>query len=232
MSKKKPKQQNNIDMSKSHFELRKVVPLTPNQQKTFSAYEAGFNLVLHGSPGTGKTYISLYMALKSILEESCFQKIVIIRSVVSSRDIGFLPGNIKEKIRIYEEPYREICDDLFGRGDGYEILKIKGLIEFTSTSFLRGLTYNNAVIILDEAQNLEQHEINTVMTRVGNNSKMIVCGDFKQTDLVRNNQNSGLLQLLKIIKHMKSFSTIEFGLSDIVRSGFVREYLLAKEIVE
>lgn len=232
MSKKRRAQANrhNETCVKNHFELRTINPLTDNQERTFTSYRKGLNLVLHGSPGTGKTFISLYLALNTILHEnSPYEKIVIVRSVVPSRDIGFLPGNMKEKIRVYEEPYREICDNLFDNHSGYDTLKTRGIIDFTSTSFLRGITFENSIIILDEAQNLEYHEINTVMTRLGNNSKMIVCGDFKQTDLVRKHTLSGIKELLMITDRMKSFDHIEFDISDCVRSGLVKEYLFACE---
>jgi predicted ribonuclease YlaK len=230
MSKKSRKnQQNNTPAPVQHFELRTIKPLTVNQQKTFDAYNQGHNLMLHGSPGTGKTFCALYLTLKDVLEKNSYEKIILIRSVVPSRDIGFLPGSMKEKIAVYEEPYREICDSLFGRGDGYDILKMKKIIHFTSTSFLRGVTFNNSLVIVDEAQNLEQHEINTVMTRIGDNSKMIICGDFKQTDLVRRYDKQGITQLMTITKEIRSFKHIEFGPEDIIRSGLVREYILAKE---
>lgn len=235
MSKKQKKQhnhihhQNNNSVQQSHFELRSIKPLTVNQQNTFDAYRQGYNLMLHGSPGTGKTFCALYLALQDLLQKNTYDKIILIRSVVPSRDIGFLPGSMKEKIAVYEEPYREICDSLFGRGDGYDILKMKKIIHFTSTSFLRGMTFNNSIVVVDEAQNLEQHEINTVMTRIGDNSRMIVCGDFKQTDLVKRYDKQGITQLMAITKEIQSFTHIEFGPEDIIRSGLVKEYILAKE---
>ena len=213
-----------------HFELRKVFPLTVNQQKTFDAYKQGSNLMLHGAAGTGKTFCAVYLSLEEILSNnSVYDRIIIIRSVVPSRDIGFLPGSMREKIEIYEDPYREICDDLFGKGDGYNILKLKNIVQFTSTSFLRGVTMNNSIVILDEAQNLESHETNTVMTRLGNNSKIIICGDFRQTDLVRRYEKEGITQLMQITKEINSFVHIEFETQDIIRSGLVRDYIMAKE---
>jgi phosphate starvation-inducible protein PhoH len=223
-------QQQQQQQKNSHFELRQIKPLTVNQQRTFESYKQGFNLMLHGSPGTGKTFCALYLALNELLTgDSDYDKIIVIRSVVPSRDMGFLPGSMKEKIAVYEEPYREICDSLFGRGDGYDILKTKKIVHFTSTSFLRGMTFNNSIIILDEAQNLESHEINTVMTRIGDNSKIVVCGDFKQTDLVRRHDRQGITELMTITKHIQSFAHIEFVSNDIIRSGLVKEYILAKE---
>lgn len=217
----------------SHFELRRTEPLTSNQQKTFDSYHKGYNLVLHGYAGTGKTYISLFLSLKEVLAgTSIYDKIVIVRSVVPSRDIGFLPGSIKEKIRVYEEPYKEICDDLFGRGDGYEILKTKGLVAFTTTSFLRGTTFNNAIVIVDELQNMTFPELDTVMTRMGERSKIIFCGDFRQTDLTKENDKSGIKHFLNITKKMNRFSYIEFDKTDIVRSGLVKEYIIKKTEME
>lgn len=228
MSKKKNKNTQNAQ-TKNHFELRKITPLTVNQQKTFDAYDKGQNLILHGFAGTGKTFISLYLALEELLEPaSLYDKIIIVRSVVPSRDIGFLPGNIKEKTKVYEEPYKEICDDLFGRGDGYDILKMRNLIHFTTTSFLRGITFNNAIVIVDELQNMVFGELDTVMTRLGDNSKIMFCGDFRQTDLTHEKDKSGLLDFINITKRMNRFEYIEFEKTDIVRSGLVRDYIIQK----
>lgn len=224
---------NHQDPVKNHFELRKISPLTPNQDKTFTAYHQGYNLILHGYAGTGKSYISLYLALKEVLSGSAlYDKIVIIRSVVPSRDIGFLPGSIKDKIKVYEEPYKEICDNLFGRGDGYDILKMKGLIEFTTTSFLRGTTFNNAIVIVDELQNMTFPELDTVMTRMGDPSKVIFCGDFRQTDLTRESEKSGIQHFLNITKRMSRFEYVEFEKSDIVRSGLVKDYIIKRTEME
>lgn len=228
MSKKKNKNQVNTQI-KNHFELRKINPLTPNQQRTFDAYDKEQNLILQGFAGTGKTFISLYLALEEILESSpSYDKIIIVRSVVPSRDVGFLPGNIKEKTRVYEEPYKEICDDLFGRGDGYDILKMRNIIHFTTTSFLRGVTFNNAIVIVDELQNMTFSELDTVMTRLGDRSKIIFCGDFRQTDLTNDKDKSGLLSFINITKRMNRFEYIEFEKTDIVRSGLVRDYIIKR----
>lgn len=230
MSKKKNKQQARQDtLTKNHFELRKISPLTPNQQKTFEAYDRGQNLILHGFAGTGKTFISMYLALEEVLEPSpIYDKIIIVRSVVPSRDVGFLPGNIKEKTRVYEEPYKEICDDLFGRGDGYDILKMKNLVQFTTTSFLRGITFNNAIVIVDELQNMSFGELDTVMTRLGDRSKVLFCGDFRQSDLTHEKDKSGLMDFMAVTKRMNQFDYIEFEKDDIVRSSLVRDYIIKK----
>lgn len=215
------------DQRSQHFVLRRITPLTPTQEDVFRSYERGQHLMLHGSSGSGKTYVSLYLALRDVLSgTSQFKKVIIIRSVVPSRDMGFLPGSIKEKTRVYEEPYREICDDLFGFGSGYETLKARKLIEFTSTSFLRGLTFQDSIVLVDEFQNNSFQEVNTVMTRVGDNSRIIFCGDYRQTDL---KEKSGLRHFMNITKMIPNFAHIEFTQDDIVRSGLVKDYIVASE---
>ena len=211
------------------FVLRTIKPLTVNQEKTFRAFEDGSNLMLHGYAGTGKTFVSLYLALRDILSgESQYQKVIIIRSVVPSREMGFLPGSLKDKIKVYEEPYQEICDDLFSTGNGYNILKMKKMVEFTSTSFLRGLTFNNCIVIVDESENLTFPELDTVMTRMGDNSRIIFCGDYRQTDLNKPHEKEGITQLMKITHRINSFQHIEFEKQDIVRSGLVKSYIIEK----
>lgn len=212
----------------NHFSLKEIKPLTPHQEDTFDAFHSGKHLLLHGVAGTGKTFISMYLALKEVLQSNRYKQIVIVRSVVPSRDVGFMPGNLKEKIKVYEDPYRVICDDLFARGDGYEILKQKRLIEFTTTSFLRGMTFDNSIIIVDESQNLNLGELDTVMTRVGENCRIMFCGDFRQSDLIRADERKGLLTFMKILDKMSCFEKIEFGKEDIVRSQLVKNYIISK----
>lgn len=225
MSKRKNRQ---TQEQVQHFELRHVAPLTPNQEVAYDEYMSGKNLMLHGYAGTGKSYISLWLALNEILNKNTFfEKIQIIRSVVPSRDMGFLPGSMKEKQRVYERPYQQICDDLFGRGDGYDILKMKGIIDFESTSFLRGCNLNNTIIIVDEIQNMTFQELDTVMTRVGEHSKIVFCGDFRQTDL-NTRERAGLFDFINITRRMNRFSYIEFGKHDIVRSGLVKDYIIKR----
>lgn len=226
----KPKRAKNPSSPTSnHFELRKITPLTPNQASCFDAYDLNKNLMLHGYAGTGKTFISLYLALNEVLtNSSVYDKVVIIRSVVQSRDMGFLPGGAKDKAKEFEEPYREIADDLFGRGDGYEILKMKHLVEFTTTSFLRGRTFNNCIVIVDETNNMTFQELDTIMTRIGTNSRIIFCGDYRQTDLNKPHDKTGIKELMRITKQINSFVNIEFTQQDIVRSGLVREYIIQK----
>lgn len=218
---------------KRALELKTIVPLTENQQMAFDYYDNGSNLVFHGIAGTGKSFISLYLALDELLnfsgDEKNFDKIVLVRSVVPTRDMGFLPGKPKEKTEIYEAPYFAICSELFGRGDAYTILKQRGDIEFITTSFIRGVTLNNSIIIVDEIANMTLHELDSIITRVGKNCRIIFCGDFRQSDFVKENDRSGLKKFLEITKHMKSFEFIDFQREDIVRSAMVKDYIIQKD---
>lgn len=210
--------------------LKTFSPLTENQKLFFDAYKRGdYFIALHGVAGTGKTFIAMYKALEEVLDKSNpFNKIIIVRSAVQSREIGHLPGDVGEKMEIYQQPYRQICETLFGRKDAYQRLDEQGYVEFISTSFIRGMSFDDAIIIVDEVQNMNFEEIDTVMTRVGHRSKIIWCGDYRQTDLRKNNDKSGLLKFFDIAYHMSAFTRIEFTVEDIVRSSLVRDYILAK----
>lgn len=215
----------------SSLELCKVEPRTINQKSVFKNFNLNKNLVLHGVPGSGKTFLALYLALKEILDgKTSRKKVTIIRSSQPSKQIGFLPGSAKQKMEVYETPYKAICTKLFDRGDAYEILKQKNLIEFESTSFLRGTTIDDSIIILDEAQNLLFTELKTALTRCGDTSRIIICGDVNQDDLtsLRFREESGLDKVIKILKNIPSIIFIEFGVEDIQRSGFVKEFILAE----
>ena len=205
----------------SGLELAEIEPLTRNQ---LVAFESDKNLVLHGWAGTGKTFISCYLAFDDMTKTQ-YEKLVIIRSAVPTRDIGFLPGTEKEKSSVYEEPYYDISIDLFERGDAYQILKTKRLVHFMTTSYIRGITLRDAVILIDECQNMTFHELDSIITRVGENCRVIFCGDFSQSDLKQN----GMKEFFEILASMNRFDFIEFGVEDIVRSGFVKEYIIAKE---
>jgi phosphate starvation-inducible protein PhoH len=219
------------EITKNNLELKLVYPITENQTKTFEEYESGKNLFLLGCAGTGKTFISLYLAFRELMSgNSPYRKVVIIRSAQSSKDMGFLPGTEKQKMEVYELPYKAICAELFGRGDAYDLLKAKGIVEFQSTSFLRGTTLNDSIILFDEAQNNSYGNLKTVLTRPGDNSKVIVCGDTKQDDLTseRYKETSGLHDLIKVFERMSSVARVDFTIDDIVRSGFVKEFIIAE----
>ena len=212
-------------------DLKTFDPLTENQKKFFEAYKRGdYFVALHGVAGTGKTFCAMYKALEEVLDRgNPFKKIIVVRSAVQSREIGHLPGDVTEKMEIYQQPYQQICETLFGRKDAYQRLTEQGFVEFISTSFIRGMSFDDAIIIVDEMQNLTFEEIDTVMTRVGYRSKIIWCGDYRQTDLnKKKNDMSGILKFFDIAMHMEAFTKIEFTPDDIVRSSLVKDYILAK----
>jgi phosphate starvation-inducible PhoH-like protein len=209
----------------NHFELVDVSALTKAQAEVLKNHP---NQVLHGSAGTGKTFLGMYLGLKAIMSGKQ-HKLVIVRSAVSGRDIGFMPGNEEEKAKHYEKPYGPLVAELLGRDDAYALLKHKRDIEFELTSFLRGTTYNDTFILVDEIQNMTYHELDTVVTRVGKNCRIVMCGDYKQNDL---RKDSGIIKFLEVIKTMNSFKFVEFNRDDIVRGDFVKEYIIAKEIYE
>lgn len=221
------RQQSQGKLPNTSLQLVPVKPLTTNQKLAFDEFYHDQHLFLHGCAGTGKTLIALYLGLNQVLSRLSEQhKVVIIRSAVPSRDIGFLPGSIKEKIKEYEAPYAALCSDLFNRGDAYSILKSKNCLEFMSTSYVRGITLNNSIIILEEIQNYLFHEAASVLTRVGKNCRVIISGDFHQSDLL-GRQKRELLKLMKIVQNMRSFAFIEFGVNDILRSNFVKEFIVS-----
>lgn len=224
-NRKDSKRRNEADRN---FSLLKVEPITENQKRTFSAFYSNKNLMLHGVAGTGKTFISMYLALESTILQKTSKPVVIIRSVVPTRDIGFLPGSMEEKIAVYEQPYEAMCSELFGVKNAYSELKKRGFVEFSTTSFLRGLTFHNNTIVVDECQNLSFSELDTVMTRIGTGCRIIFCGDFRQSDLYKQNEREGLKRFMNVVNRMNSFELIEFEKEDIVRSALVREYIEAK----
>ena len=212
-----------------------IEPLTENQKKLFDAYSLGKHLIAYGCAGTGKTFITLYNALREVLDEHTpVEKVYIVRSLVATREIGFLPGSHDDKADIYQIPYKNMVKYMFQMPSDadfemlYGNLKAQETLKFWSTSFLRGTTLDNAIIIVDEFQNLTFHELDSIITRVGENSKIMFCGDATQSDLQRANDRSGILEFMKILKSMPSFDTVEFSVNDIVRSGIVKEYILAK----
>ncbi len=224
----KKKLKRKIIESTSNFSLLKVEPITDNQKKTFEAFKSNKNLMLHGVTGTGKTFISLYLALELSLLGKKDRPVVIIRSVVPTREVGFLPGTLEEKIAVYEQPYQSLCSELFHVKNAYGELKKRGFLDFSTTSFLRGLTFYNTTIVVDECQNLNFSELDTIMTRCGEGCRIIFCGDFRQTDLNKSDDRAGLTKFMNVTKTMNSFEFVEFNKEDICRSSLVKEYICAK----
>lgn len=215
--------------------LLDIQPLTKNQTVLFDAYDLEKHLFVYGCAGTGKTFCALYLALKDVLDElTPYDKIVIVRSLVSTREIGFLPGDHEDKSSLYQIPYKNMVKYMFECSTDSEFemlygnLKQQETIKFWSTSFIRGTTLDNSIIIVDECQNLNFHELDSIITRVGDNSKIMFCGDATQSDLTKTNERNGILDFMKIIQRMPEFESIEFGVEDIVRSGLVKSYIVNK----
>ena len=226
MKRKKPI---NTDM------MREIEPLTDNQRLLYNAYAEDKNLIAYGVAGTGKTFITLYNALQDVLDpHTPYEKIYLVRSLVSTREIGFLPGDHEDKSFLYQIPYKNMVKYMFEMPSEadfemlYGNLKTQDTIGFWSTSFIRGTTFDRAIIIVDEFQNLNFHELDSIITRVGENSKIMFCGDATQSDLVKTNERNGIISFMEILRNMSSVDIIEFGIEDIVRSGLVKEYILTK----
>ena len=226
MKRKKPI---NADM------MRDIEPLTDNQRLLFEAYAKNQNLVAYGVAGTGKTFITLYNALKDVLDPSTpYEKVYIVRSLVATREIGFLPGDHDDKSYLYQIPYKHMVKYMFEMPSEadfnmlYGNLKGQDTIDFWSTSFIRGTTFDKTIVVVDEFQNLNYHELDSIMTRVGSQSKIMFCGDASQSDLIKTNERNGIIDFMQILRIMSSVDVIEFGVDDIVRSGLVKEYILAK----
>lgn len=213
-------------------ELYAYDPLTENQKTTFDAWEDGDNLALIGSAGTGKTFQAMLLGLECITDKNNTQeKVVMFRSVVPTRDMGYLPGTVEEKKEVFETPYKNIIGELLGGDQPYKRLVHTHQFEFMTTSFIRGLTIDNAVIIVDEMQNLNFHELDSVMTRVGNDCRIIFCGDYHQSDFREGSERDGVMKFIRILEQLKHFTVVQFGWDDIVRSDFVRDYIMTKEML-
>ena len=212
-----------------------IEPITDNQKRVFESYKEGKHIVAYGTAGTGKTFVTLYNALKQVLDETTpYERIYLVRSLVSTREIGFLPGDHEDKADIYQIPYKNMVKYMFQMPSDadfemlYGNLKAQESIKFWSTSFIRGTTLDNSIVIVDEFQNLNFHELDSIITRIGENSKIMFCGDSSQSDLIKTNDRNGIVDFMNVLRKMPSFDIIEFGIDDIVRSGLVKEYIIAK----
>lgn len=213
--------------------LRSLEPITDNQSVVFEHFKKDYHMVLSGSAGSGKTFLSMYLALEQVLDKnSTYDKLIIVRSVVPTRDIGFLPGTKEEKEDVYTQPYISIAHELFEDKGAYEKLVTQGALEFITTSYIRGTTLRNAIVLVDEMQNLNFHELDSVITRIGENCRFIMCGDYYQSDFEKKNDKDGIIKFLNILDNMKKFKHVEFTWKDIVRSDLVREYIVTKEMLE
>ena len=244
MTRKRKEQPIGVGMTAKQMKRRKPInsellidiqPLTVNQKTFFEEYENDKQIIAYGAAGTGKTFVALYLALRDVLNENTpYEKVYVVRSLVSTREIGFLPGDHEDKSSLYQIPYKNMVKYMFEMPSDadfemlYGNLKTQGTISFWSTSFIRGTTLDNAIIIVDEFQNLNYHELDSIITRVGENSKIMFCGDATQSDLLKTNEKNGIVDFMKVLRIMPSIDIIEFGVDDIVRSGLVKEYILAK----
>ena len=222
-----------LEITSKH--LVNIKPVTDNQKVVFESWKTGQSQFLYGAAGTGKTFVSLYLALQEVLDTTTkWDKVIIVRSLIPTREIGFLPGDENDKSALYQVPYSNMVQFMFEQPNEqafqmlYDKLVNQGTLYFLSTSFLRGLTFGNAIIIVDECQNLNFHELDTITTRLGQDSKISFCGDFSQSDLLKTHERNGLWDFLRIAEEMKEFNCTEFTIGDIVRSGFVRNYLIQK----
>lgn len=213
--------------AKKVFKMKDLKPMTFGQKEAFESFLGGKNLLLHGLAGTGKTFIAMYLALNEINRfKLVYEKVVVIRSVVPSRDAGYLPGSIEEKARAYEQPYVDATNALYERGDAYETLKRDGKVDFCTTSYLRGITFEKCIVVVDEIQNMNYGELATLMTRAGENCRFIFCGDFRQSDFEKKSDRDGLYRFMNIVKRMEEFfKLVEFNVHDVVRSKLVKSFL-------
>jgi phosphate starvation-inducible protein PhoH len=231
-----------IDNGRAHYEgptkrktwtrhdLKHIKPLTPPQREMLHDYMEGRNIVAHGTAGTGKTFVALYLAMNDVLSpDTETDRLIIVRSAVPTRDMGFAPGTIEEKSALFEVPYQPMFADLFGRMATYQDMKDAHLIDFQTTSYIRGVTWDNAVVVVDECQSMTFHEINTIMTRLGQNSRIILCGDLPQTDLRKKHEVTGMDKMLRVVDRMGGMSSVLFTKHDIVRGEFVKQWIIASE---
>jgi phosphate starvation-inducible PhoH-like protein len=215
-----------------HEHLIEIEPFTNNQKKAVDAWNEGKHLFLSGSAGTGKTFLALHLGLtQALTKDADCDNVTIIRSIVPTRDIGFLPGDEEKKKLAYVRPYVGICSEICEDNSAWGKLTASKTINFESTSFIRGTTFDDTVLVVDECQNMSGHELDSVITRTGDRCRIIFCGDYYQSDFRNGRDKNGILEFMKIIETMKDFAVINFTWSDIIRSDFVREYIMSKEMM-
>jgi phosphate starvation-inducible PhoH-like protein len=213
-------------------DLPEVEPVTAHQEEAFKYWGDGCNIVLSGSAGTGKTFLALYLGLEEVLDKDTpYDQLIIVRSAVATREQGFQPGTKEDKEDVFTLPYRSLCSELFGVGDAWHKLKTTGVVGFETTSYIRGATWNNSIVVIDEMQNFNFHELDSVITRIGRDCRLVAAGDYYQSDFEKERERNGVLTFMNIVEHMKDFEIVQFGWEDIVRSGFVRDYIMTKEML-
>ena len=224
------KKQNGESMNIRIDDLRTFEPITAHQREAFEAWKSGDNMALVGTAGTGKTFLAMYLALEEVMDKSTpFDTVRIIRSVVPTRDVGYLPGTLAEKLDAFTGPYRSTAATLFEDEKAFDKLVANDYVSFESTSYIRGITFDNSIVIVDEMQNLNFHELDSVITRIGHCTKIIFCGDYRQSDFKSQTEKQGVNQFLDILDQLRNFSVVQFTWEDIVRSDFVRDYIMTKE---
>lgn len=213
-------------------DLPEIEPATAHQEEAFKYWEDGCNIVLSGSAGTGKTFLALYLGLEEVLDKDTpYDQLIIVRSAVATREQGFQPGTKEDKEDVFTLPYRSLCAELFGVSDAWHKLKTTGVVGFETTSYIRGATWNNSIVVIDEMQNFNFHELDSVITRIGRDCRLVAAGDYYQSDFEKERERNGVLTFMNIVEHMKDFEIVQFGWEDIVRSGFVRDYIMTKEML-
>lgn len=229
-SKKQTKRLNSMKFKLD--DLPEIEPATAHQEEAFKYWEDGCNIVLSGSAGTGKTFLALYLGLEEVLDKDTpYDQLIIVRSAVATREQGFQPGTKEDKEDVFTLPYRSLCAELFGVSDAWHKLKTTGVVGFETTSYIRGATWNNSIVVIDEMQNFNFHELDSVITRIGRDCRLVAAGDYYQSDFEKERERNGVLTFMNIVEHMKDFEIVQFGWEDIVRSGFVRDYIMTKEML-
>lgn len=224
------KQHNGESMHIRIDDLITIDPMTAHQRDVFDAWRSGDNVAMVGTAGTGKTFLAMYLALEEVMDKSSpFDTVRIIRSVVPTREVGFLPGTLDEKLQAFTGPYRAAAAQLFEDERAYDKLIACDYVTFESTSYIRGISFENSIVIVDEMQNLNFHELDSVITRTGHCSKILFCGDYYQSDFRNESEKKGINTFLDILEQLKHFTVVNFSWEDIVRSGLVRDYIMTKE---